>query len=304
MIIRVWGRNNYGQLDMPPEAFGDDFAEVAAGWYHTLARKSDGSLIAWGWNDFGQIDLPIPNENFIKISTEFAHNAALTTSGTVVCWGRDDYGQVSDAPVGTGFVDVSAGNRHCLALTSSGTIVAWGIDAFNQVSHTPTGSNFTQVWAGSFSSFALTSEGYIETWGRGDLNQLEVPSPNENFVAVRYCAGLKSDGTVVLWGPKPDYPGASEDDKYPEIPMVVATAPNNFREIMTSIFGWSIALTNNNVIVVWGRNEYNQCEPPAPLTGWKCVSAGVYHGVGLKEVATESCYGEFFLRCSKIREKR
>src|SRR5262245_37244133 len=34
------------------------FAEVAAGAYYTVARRSDGSVVAWGYNDFGQCDVP------------------------------------------------------------------------------------------------------------------------------------------------------------------------------------------------------------------------------------------------------
>ena len=29
--------------------------QIAAGYYHTLTLKSDGTLWAWGWNDHGQL---------------------------------------------------------------------------------------------------------------------------------------------------------------------------------------------------------------------------------------------------------
>ena len=60
-----WGRNNHGSVGdgtttdrLSPvhlTAVGSDNAHVAAGWYHTLLLKADGSVLAWGWNGNGQI---------------------------------------------------------------------------------------------------------------------------------------------------------------------------------------------------------------------------------------------------------
>ena len=49
---------------LPP---GNDFVAVAAGGDHSLALKTDGSLVAWGNNDNGQTDVPAGN-NFIDIA--------------------------------------------------------------------------------------------------------------------------------------------------------------------------------------------------------------------------------------------
>ncbi|MEK6804073.1 MAG: hypothetical protein AABZ34_15620 [Nitrospirota bacterium] len=66
----AWGRNNYGQLgdgttvnkSAPVQIAGTTWAQVAGGYGHTLARKTDnsaqppvGTLWAWGRNDFGQL---------------------------------------------------------------------------------------------------------------------------------------------------------------------------------------------------------------------------------------------------------
>ena len=39
--IMAWGSNEYGQCDAP---VGEDFATIAAGFYHSLAIRTDGSL--------------------------------------------------------------------------------------------------------------------------------------------------------------------------------------------------------------------------------------------------------------------
>ena len=34
------------------------FVEIAAGAYHGVARRSDGSVVAWGYNTYGQCNVP------------------------------------------------------------------------------------------------------------------------------------------------------------------------------------------------------------------------------------------------------
>ena len=53
--IAAWGYNGSGQCNVPA---GTDFAAIAAGMYHSLALKTNGSLVAWGQNNEGQCDVP------------------------------------------------------------------------------------------------------------------------------------------------------------------------------------------------------------------------------------------------------
>ncbi len=47
-----WGGNGSGESDVPA---GYDFVAITAGWSHSLALESDGSLAAWGWDGYGQV---------------------------------------------------------------------------------------------------------------------------------------------------------------------------------------------------------------------------------------------------------
>jgi alpha-tubulin suppressor-like RCC1 family protein len=62
----AWGYNNYGQLNVPSPNTG--FVAIAAGGYHTLGLRADGSIAAWGANHYGQINVPPPNANFVALA--------------------------------------------------------------------------------------------------------------------------------------------------------------------------------------------------------------------------------------------
>jgi alpha-tubulin suppressor-like RCC1 family protein len=117
--IRAWGRDTYGQAT-PPE--GHAFVAVAAGYNHSLALRSDGSLAAWGRNDgsslgdFGQVtDTPEGND-FVAIASGYYHNIALKSDGSLVAWGRDNKGQVTGTPTEGDFMAVAAGGQHTLTI--------------------------------------------------------------------------------------------------------------------------------------------------------------------------------------------
>ena len=50
---------------------------IAAGWYHSLGVRSDGSIVAWGRNDYGQCDVPSPNQDFVAVAGGWPHSLGL-----------------------------------------------------------------------------------------------------------------------------------------------------------------------------------------------------------------------------------
>jgi alpha-tubulin suppressor-like RCC1 family protein len=72
---------------------------ISAGDAHSLALRSDGTVVGWGANEDGQIDVPDDLSNFIAISAGNAHSLALQSDGTVIGWGADWDGRI-DIPEG------------------------------------------------------------------------------------------------------------------------------------------------------------------------------------------------------------
>ena len=51
---------------------------IAGGGYHTVALKSDGTVVAWGYNYYGQTSVPAGLSGVTAIAAGYSHTVALT----------------------------------------------------------------------------------------------------------------------------------------------------------------------------------------------------------------------------------
>jgi alpha-tubulin suppressor-like RCC1 family protein len=252
--VAAWGANASGQLgdnstsySSVPVAvtttgvlFGKTVVAVAAGYSHSVALCSDGTVAAWGANDSGQLgnnsttfsSVPVAvtktgvlfGKTVVAVAAGWEHSVALCSDGTVATWGSNYFGQLgnnstinSNVPVavdrvgglgGKTVAAVAAGGNHTIALCSDGTIASWGGSYYGQLGNGSTTSSsvpvavdrtgvlvdktVVAVSAGYLHSVALCSDGTVAAWGGNSDGQLGNNSTiNSNIpVAVTKSGGM------------------------------------------------------------------------------------------------------------------
>uniref|UniRef100_UPI004056BE71 RCC1 domain-containing protein n=1 Tax=Candidatus Electronema sp. TaxID=2698783 RepID=UPI004056BE71 len=159
-----WGDNQYGQLgdgttvqrEKPVRVGGasSNWQTVTAGYSHSLAIRTDGTLWTWGDNQYGQLGdgtterknkpVQISTASWQSLAAGRFHAAAVRSDGTLWTWGYNEYGQLGDgtrtnhsAPVQIGtaanWQEVAAGKYHVAALQKDDTLWTWGYNNYGQL---------------------------------------------------------------------------------------------------------------------------------------------------------------------------
>ena len=195
----AWGDNTFGQSDVPALPASLVYVEVAAGGTHTLARRSDGSVVAWGENSLGKCDVPALRAGlaYVEVAAGGVHTVARRSDGSVVAWGNNSFGQcdVPTLPAGLKYLLVATSGTgfaaHTAARRSDGSVVAWGDNAFGQcdVPALPTGLEYVEIAAGVTHTVARRSDNMVVAWGDNANGQLDVPTLPAGRAWVEVAAG-------------------------------------------------------------------------------------------------------------------
>lgn len=260
-LYTAWGITNL--ITTNAVATVGPITQVAAGGYHALALRADGTVCAWGDNTSGQTNVPAGVSNLLAISAGARHNLGLRSDGTVVAWGLNTYGQ-TNVPAGlNGVMAVAAGADHSVGLRTNGMIVAWGGAALTNVPAAAT--NIAAIAAGATVTLALRSNGTVIAWGKADNALTNLPASLTNVAAIsaglNHCLGLRSNGTVVAWG---------------DNALAQTGVPVQLTNATGISAGWlhSLAQRADGTYLAWGLSTSGQTTIPAGLTNLSSFAAG------------------------------
>ena len=132
-IVAFWASDNYKDARDRVLPLWDEIATrdtVAAGIWHTVGLKANGTVAAMGYNDYGQCDVDDWTD-IVAISAGGYYTVGLKADGTVVAVGNDDYGK-RNVKKWRDIMAISAGYDHTVGLKADGTVVAVGDNEFGQ----------------------------------------------------------------------------------------------------------------------------------------------------------------------------
>ena len=253
--------------------WGVNSPTIIARYEHTVALKTDGTVVAVGDNEYGQCDVSEWTD-IVAISGTDTNTVGLKADGTVVVAGDNEDGQcnVSD------WTDIMAicSGIPTVGLKTDGTVITTR-DREIKVSDW---TNIAEICKENGRIVGLKTDGTVVATGFNRDGQCDV-SGWTDIVAIsaglRHTAGLKADGTVVAVGD--NYHGQCDVSNWTDIVAISAGGQH------------TVGLKADGTVVAVGENHAGQCN----VSGWTdivSIWASAWNTVGLKADGTVVAVGD------------
>ncbi|HMI08147.1 MAG TPA: hypothetical protein VK528_11410 [Flavobacterium sp.] len=287
-------------IDSSPETAGQfrDYKAIAAGDFHAVSIRSDGTLWTWGRNQFGQIGTiaeigdakEYPGKqfgtdtNWAAVSATQFYSFAIKNDGTLWAWGTNSYGQLGIGGFGSAPNPVQVGVDH----------------------------DWKHVEAGEFSSVALKTDGTLWGWGDGrycgfNVNsyfpipvKIGTDSDWKSFAyGMDHAIAIKNNGTLWGWGSNLYSEVGDQGDS---LGIRQIGTDSDWKECSAGHMN-SGAIKENGTLWMWGYNGYGQIGNgtsgqqnvlPTQVgtdTDWKAITIGAYSCLGIKTNGTLWSWG-------------
>lgn len=251
---------------------------ISAGQTHTIALKSDGTVLAVGDDKDRKCEIS-SWDSIIAVDAGAYNTVGLKADGTVVAVGNNSDGEC-DVSSWHDIVSISVGPLHTVGLKTDGSVVVVGKDGFwqNNVSGWRGIKEIcvNKSWLLSSYIVGLKCDGTVVAAGTGDngKGQCNVAGwKNIEAIAVgdAHTVGLKADGTVVATG----------DNTYGQCDV------SNWHDIVAISAGTvhTVGLRSDGTVVSVGNNSDGACN----VETWKdivAISAGHHYTIGLRADGT------------------
>ncbi len=278
----------------------DSIIAVAAGVFHTLALRDNGTVRAWGYNGKGQLgnggtaDTGKPAQvsgltDVVAVAAGASHSVALKSDGTVWTWGYNGSGQL-------------------------GTGLATGLDNYTTVpAQVPGLTNVTTIAAGEYHTAAIESDGTLWTWGRnsngelGDGTRTDRTTPvkvgsdfTDVAAGIYHTLAIDTDGAVLEWGDSRYGTPGDETTTIHTTPQKLVGL-NNIASVAAGGLH-SVAMHTSGIIWGWGQNDDGEVGDGTTITryvptqiagidGIAAIAAGWTHTVVIKSDGTLWAWG-------------
>ncbi|NDC48130.1 MAG: hypothetical protein EBZ61_03435 [Micrococcales bacterium] len=325
--VECWGKNNYGQTDVPtnlekitqlsvgadhacalaltgllhcwganydeqaavPEGLGK-LKQVSAGGSNTCVLTDLGEVSCWGANYSHQNDIPYGLSDVQKISTGGSIACALKTNQSLVCWGWD-----RTVPGDLGLVsDVSADSTYTCAKSTTGVLRCWGWSNFGQLGYPSDLGLIDSISAGPYNACAVKPSGSVICWGSNMNLQNNVPSDigsvSQISVGVTHTCVVSVSGTVTCWGMN-NYDQLNVPYFWPpENPQDPLAQETKVLDVSTG-YEHSCAISDTGLLRCWGDNTYGQINVPELLGPVTQVSSGANVTCAIARKGKLVCWG-------------
>lgn len=303
-----WGSNTSGELgdstrtnrSSPVQTIsgGTNWKQVACGYYHTIAIKTDGTLWNWGRNNYGQLgdstrtDRSSPvqtisggtNWKCVASCVNDNHAAAIKTDGTLWLWGYNAYGQLGNSntnnvssPIqtiagGTNWKQVAIGYMRTIAIKTDGTLWGWGYDSDGQLGR---------------SIISSVSSPVQTICGGTNWEQVSC--------AIYHTAAVKTDGSLWLWGRNTYGMLGTNSTTDRSSPIQTICAGTNWKHVVCGYYH-TAAIKTDGTLWTWGYNLYGQLgnsdtnyvySPIQTIAGgnnWKQIDSGEFNIAAISEM--------------------
>lgn len=288
-------------------------------------------------NSAGRVAGPVPLANVISVAAGYFHSVALKQDGTVWTWGWNGMGQLGDGtnvsrstPVRVGgltdVVAIAAGGYHGLAVRSDGTLWTWGWNYLGQLGDGSTVDRWrpvrveglppvTAVAGGWVHSVAVGHDGSVRSWGWNGTGQLGDGSTVDRHrpvlvdglgriqsvaTGIGHTLAVRTDGSLFAWGW--NALGQLGDGTTADRTRPVPVQGVSDARLVTAGGYHSVVIRFGGNVSAWGWNGYGQLGDgttvsrvtPAEVPGFqwaRAVAGGFLHTLAVENDHTVRAWG-------------